>query len=131
MTSAEPSPARAPARRGVARVAAISALLILLALALAASVPLGHDHAAMRTWAAASLAITLCPLAIWALGSGRRAGRSPSATGAPAVIDLRDGADRPSDAGTATAVATSVSAAQKTTLISSSSSPSQNQEKTP
>ena len=86
-----------------------------IGLALAASVPLGHDHAAMRTWAAASLAITLCPLAIWALGSRGRARR------APAVIDLRDGADRPSDAGTATAVATSVSAAQKTTLTTTDS----------
>ncbi len=89
----------------------------VLALALAASVPLGHDHAAMRTWAVASLAITLCPLAIWALGPGRRGPRPP------AVIDLREIPDLPA----ATAVAT----AQETAIQKTAPTSTPHLEKTP
>ncbi|MFI5999935.1 glycosyltransferase family 2 protein [Streptomyces sp. NPDC051366] len=37
----------------------------VLALSLAASVRLGHTHAAMRTWAVLALLITLAPVAVW------------------------------------------------------------------
>ncbi|MFE5541173.1 glycosyltransferase family 2 protein [Streptomyces sp. NPDC056492] len=47
----------------------------VLALSLAASVRLGHTHAAMRTWAVLALFIALAPVAVWAwtLLRGRRA----------------------------------------------------------
>ncbi|MEV7288649.1 cellulose synthase catalytic subunit [Streptomyces sp. NPDC093252] len=41
---------------------------LLLATSLAASVVLGHTHAAMRTWAVLALLISLAPVAVWATG---------------------------------------------------------------
>ncbi|MFJ9806897.1 glycosyltransferase family 2 protein [Streptomyces sp. NPDC101158] len=37
----------------------------VLVASLAASVPLGHTHAAMRTWALLALAVTLAPVTVW------------------------------------------------------------------
>ncbi len=48
----------------------------VLAVALAASFPLGNDHPAMRGWALLGLVVCLLPLAIWWLGS-RRGGPAP------------------------------------------------------
>ncbi|MFE9853281.1 glycosyltransferase family 2 protein [Streptomyces sp. NPDC005576] len=45
---------------------------VLLA-SLAASVPLHHTHAAMRTWAALAVAIALSPVAVWACTGWRAA----------------------------------------------------------
>ncbi|MET8831416.1 cellulose synthase catalytic subunit [Streptomyces sp. NPDC004610] len=41
---------------------------LLLATSLAASVVLGHTHAAMRTWTVLALLISLAPVAVWAAG---------------------------------------------------------------
>ncbi|MGW5634529.1 glycosyltransferase family 2 protein [Streptomyces sp. NPDC003832] len=51
----------------------------LLAVSLAASVVLGHTHAAMRTWAVLALAISLAPVAVWVctLVARRRATGTP------------------------------------------------------
>lgn len=48
----------------------------VLATSLAASVYFGHTHAAMRTWAALALVISLAPVAVWGWTTlrGRRAG---------------------------------------------------------
>ncbi|MFD7709840.1 glycosyltransferase family 2 protein [Streptomyces sp. NPDC059786] len=55
----------------------------LLAVSLLASVLLGHTHAAMRTWAALAMAISLAPAAVWLTTQyrERRAGeaRQPAA----------------------------------------------------
>ncbi|MFF0204721.1 glycosyltransferase family 2 protein [Streptomyces sp. NPDC005017] len=47
----------------------------LLAVSLAASVVLGHTHAAMRTWAVLATAISLAPVVVWL--SSRAAARAP------------------------------------------------------
>ncbi|MEU9984923.1 cellulose synthase catalytic subunit [Streptomyces sp. NPDC050856] len=51
----------------------------VLLSSLVASVPLGHTHAAMRTWAVLALAVALAPVAVWGWGElrARRAGALP------------------------------------------------------
>ncbi|MFG3487306.1 glycosyltransferase family 2 protein [Streptomyces sp. NPDC047972] len=44
----------------------------VLLVSLAASVPLGHTHAAMRTWASLALVIALAPVTLWACAAVRR-----------------------------------------------------------
>ncbi|MFF4098327.1 glycosyltransferase family 2 protein [Streptomyces sp. NPDC001903] len=61
----------------------------VLALSLAASVRLGHTHAAMRTWAVLALLIALAPVAVWAwtLLRERRA-RAAASVRAAGSLDL-------------------------------------------
>ncbi|MFE6841030.1 glycosyltransferase family 2 protein [Streptomyces sp. NPDC057686] len=56
----------------------------VLALSLAASVRLGHTHAAMRTWAVLALLIALAPVAVW----GRTLLRERRAPGRAASLDI-------------------------------------------
>ena len=63
----------------------------VLIAALIASVPLRHDHPAIRSWALASVVVCLVPPAMWATGLllARRRTNSQAATGvvpAPAVV---------------------------------------------
>ncbi|MFK0231678.1 glycosyltransferase family 2 protein [Streptomyces vinaceus] len=66
----------------------------VLALSLAASVRLGHTHAAMRTWAVLALLIALAPVAVraWTLLSDRRAAAAaPDRTAGPLDLGLGHG----------------------------------------
>ena len=65
----------------------------VLAAALIASVPLGHDHPAMRSWALLGVAISFTPVVLWKVWEARAA-RAAATGGAPAVLDLRDTAPR-------------------------------------
>ena len=65
----------------------------VLAAALIASVPLGHDHPAMRSWALLGVAISFTPVVLWKVWEARAA-REAAAGGVPAVLDLRDSAPR-------------------------------------
>ncbi|MFK0221988.1 glycosyltransferase family 2 protein [Streptomyces vinaceus] len=66
----------------------------VLALSLAASVRLGHTHAAMRTWAVLALVIALAPVAVraWTLLRERRAAAAaPARTAGPLDLGLGHG----------------------------------------
>ncbi|MFD8794407.1 glycosyltransferase family 2 protein [Streptomyces vinaceus] len=66
----------------------------VLALSLAASVRLGHTHAAMRTWAVLALIIALAPVAVrvWTLLRERRAAAAaPARTAGPLDLGLGHG----------------------------------------
>lgn len=65
-----------------------------LLLALIASVPLGHDHPAMRTWALLGVAISFTPVVLWKVWERRARLQSAAAAEQDVVIDLRDGAPR-------------------------------------
>ena len=49
----------------------------LLGVSLIASLALGHTHAAMGFWSVLALAITLAPVAAWAVTARRTAGTAP------------------------------------------------------
>ncbi|MBP2584797.1 hypothetical protein J3A78_005275 [Streptomyces sp. PvR006] len=72
---------------------------VVLLASLAASVRLGHTHAAMRTWALLALAIALAPVALWGLAAlgGRRAlrvrARARARVRARGLPDAREGAE--------------------------------------
>ncbi len=65
---------------------------LLLAGALVASFPLGHDHTAMRGWALLGIAISFTPLVLWRVwGRAERRRAAGAAGGAPTPpADLRE-----------------------------------------
>ncbi|WP_328750599.1 cellulose synthase catalytic subunit [Streptomyces sp. NBC_00285] len=60
---------------------------VLLATSLAASVVLGHTHAAMRTWAALAMVIALAPVAVWVSTLLKERRERQALTTAPRVVD--------------------------------------------
>ncbi|MDQ8702045.1 cellulose synthase catalytic subunit [Streptomyces sp. LHD-70] len=93
----------------------------LLFVSLAASLFLGHSHAAMRTWSILGLVISLAPVSIWAFGEfrGRRAGAGAPVEVAPEPV--RGGAASPVPEITPTATQAAL-APTATTRVSSTPS---------
>jgi hypothetical protein len=60
---------------------------VLLAASLAASVVLGHTHAAMRTWAVLAMAIALAPVAVWVSALLKERRERQVLTAVPRVVD--------------------------------------------